>query len=141
MSIVKISKLQILATKFKNIKIHENHTFSSFYSKLSDILNSLFNLGEPNPDSKVVRKILRSLPKRFRPKVISIKESKEINSMRVDELVGSIQTCEMTLPNSQRPKDSNFKASNNEEKDIEMSYEITNDGLAHMAKKIFKKKS
>ena len=56
--------------------------------------------------------------------------------MRVDELVGSIQTYEMTLPNSQKPNDSSFKASKNEEKDIEMSYDITSDELTHMAKRI-----
>ena len=48
-------------------------------------------------DSKVVRKILRSLSVRFRHKVAAIKESKDIDSMRVDELVGSIQTYELTL--------------------------------------------
>ena len=36
----------MLATKFKNIRIHENQTFSSYYYELSDIINSLFNLGE-----------------------------------------------------------------------------------------------
>ena len=81
------------------------------FSKLSDIVNFSFNLGEPILDSKVVRKILRSLPKRFRPKVTTIEDSKDINSMRVDELVGFIQTYEMTLPNSQKPKDFAFKAS------------------------------
>ena len=43
----------MLATKFENIKVHENQTFSSFYSELSDIVNSSFNLGEPIPNSKV----------------------------------------------------------------------------------------
>ena len=56
--------------------------------------------------------------------------------MRVDELVGSIQTYEMTFPNSQKFKDSAFKVSKNEEKYIEMSYDITHDELAHMAKRI-----
>ena len=104
-SFVKLSKLQMLATRFENIKMHENQTFSSFYSKLSDIVNSLFNLREHILDSKVVRKILRSLLERFRRKVIVIKESKDIDSMRDDELVGFIQTYKMTLPNSQSPKD------------------------------------
>ena len=54
-SSVKISKLQMLVTRFENIRTHENQTFSSFYSKLSNIFNSSFNLGEPIPDSKVVR--------------------------------------------------------------------------------------
>ena len=90
MSAVKISKLQMLTARFENIRMHENQTFSSFYFELSDIVNSSFNLEEPILDSKVVRKILRSLPKIFRPKVTAIKESIDINSMRVDELVGSI---------------------------------------------------
>ena len=80
--------------------MYENQTFSFSYFQLSNILNSLFNLGEPIPNSKVVRKILRSLLGRFRPKVIVIEESKAIDSIRVDELVCSIQTYEMNLPNS-----------------------------------------
>ena len=42
----------------------------------------------------------------------------------------------MTLPNSQKPKDYALKVSENEEKDIEMPYNITLDELAYMAKKI-----
>ena len=100
MSSIKISKLQMLATKFENIRMHENQTFSSFYFELNDIVNSSFNLKEPILDSKVVRTILRSLLERFRAKVTVIEESKDIDSMRLDELVGSIQTYEMTLPSS-----------------------------------------
>ena len=63
---IKISKLQMFTTKFENIRILENHNFSSVYSELSDIVNYAFNLGEPSPNSKVVRKILRSHPKRYK---------------------------------------------------------------------------
>ena len=70
--------------------MNENHNFSFFYSELSDIVNSSFNLGESITDSKVIRKILRALPERFRPKVTTIEENKDIDSLRVDELVGSI---------------------------------------------------
>ena len=126
----------MLTIKFENIRMHENQNFSSFYFELSGIVNCFFNLGEPILDSKVVRKILRSISKRFRPKVATIEESKDIDSMRVDELVGSIQTYEMTLLSSQKPKDSTFKAYENEEKDIEMPYNIARDELAHMVKRI-----
>ena len=71
-------------------------TITFFFYELSDIINSSFNLGEPVLGSKVVRKISRSLLERFKPKVIAIEESKDIDSMRVDKLVGSIQTYEMT---------------------------------------------
>ena len=116
--------------------MHENQTFSSFYFELSDIVNSSFNLGKPIPDFKVVRKILRSLLDIFRPKVTTIEKSKDIDCIRVDELVDSIQTYKMTLPNSHKLKDSTFKTSENEENDIEMPYEVTNNELTHMAKRI-----
>ena len=108
----------MLATTFKNIRMHENQTFSFFDFELSDIVNYSLNLGETIPDSKIVRKILRSLPKKFRTKAIVIEGSRDINSMRVDELVGSIQTYEITLPSSQKPKDSTFKVFENEDNDI-----------------------
>ena len=126
----------MLTTKFENIRMHKNQNFSSFYSKSSDKVNDLFNLGKPIPDTNVVRKILRSLLKRFRPKVTAIEESKDIDSMIIDELVGSIQTYEMTLFDSQKPKDFAFKAFENEEKYTKMLYDITIDELAHITKRI-----
>lgn len=80
----------MLTSKFESIRIQEDRTFFALYSKLSDTVNSFFNLGEGIPESNVVRKILRSFPKRFRPKVMMIEESKDVDSMRVDELVGYI---------------------------------------------------
>ena len=79
---------------------------------------------------------MRSLSERFRPKVTPIEKSKDIDSMRIDELVDSIQTYEMTLPSFQKFKDFAFKAFKNEEKDAEIPYDITRDELAFMAKRI-----
>ena len=118
--------------------MHENKNFSSFYFELSDIVNSSFNLEEPISNSKVVRKILRSLLERFRPKVTIIEKSRDIDSLRVDEPVNSIQTYEVTLPSSQKSKDFTFKTSKNEEKYNKMPHNITRDGLAHMAERIKK---
>lgn len=56
-STMKLSKLQILTMKFESMKMKDNKTFSKFYTKLSDIVNSYFSIGETILDSKVVRKI------------------------------------------------------------------------------------
>ena len=45
--------------------MEEDESFNEFYAKLKDIVNLAFNLGETIPKSKIVRKVLRSLPKRF----------------------------------------------------------------------------
>ena len=43
---VKDSKLQMLTTSFKKIKMEEDESFDEFYAKLKDIVNSTFYLGE-----------------------------------------------------------------------------------------------
>ena len=65
---VKDTKLQMLTTRFEELKMSEDESFDSFYSKLNEVVASKFNLGEKIEDSKIVRKILRSLPKAFMPK-------------------------------------------------------------------------
>ena len=77
-------------SKFESIRKQENKTLFAFHSKLSDIVNSYFNLGEKLLESKVMRKILRFLLKRFKPKVMTIKESKDIDFRKVDELIRSL---------------------------------------------------
>ena len=45
-STMKQSKIQMLTTKFESIKMKGDKTFCAFYSKLSGIVNSSFNLGD-----------------------------------------------------------------------------------------------
>ena len=52
----------------------------------------------------IVRKILRSLTDDFRPKVIAIIESKDVDSIPVDELVGYLQSYELDLPKTSKSK-------------------------------------
>ena len=72
--------------------------FDEFYAKLNDIVNSAYNLGEIYDQPKIVRKILRSLTENFRPKVTVITESKDVDSIPVDELVRSLQSYELDRP-------------------------------------------
>ena len=101
---VKDTKLQMLTTRFKELKMSEDESFDSFYSKLNEVVVSKFNLGEKTEDSKIVRKILRSLLESFRAKVTMIEESKDLDDIKVQELIGSIQTYELSLPTQQKSK-------------------------------------
>ena len=65
----------------------DDESFDEFYTKLNDIVNSAYNLGEIYDQPKIVRRILRSLTKDFRPKVTVIIESKDVDTIPVDELV------------------------------------------------------
>ena len=44
-----------------------------------------------------MRKVLRSLPKRFHAKITTIEESKDIEKIPLTELVGNLQTYELGL--------------------------------------------
>ena len=60
-------------------------------------MNSTFNLGECIAESKIVRKILKSLPERFHAKITVIEEVKDIDQIPLIELVENLQTYEMGL--------------------------------------------
>lgn len=70
----------------------------------------------------------------FRPKVTVIEKNKDIDFMRVDELVDSLQTCEITLLDSHKPKESTFRATKIDQKKFKIPNRINRDELAHMAK-------
>ena len=80
---VKNTKLQMLTTQFEELRMSEDESFDSFYSKLNEVVIGKFNVGEKTKDSKVVRKILRSLLESFCAKVTAIKESKGLDEIKV----------------------------------------------------------
>ena len=87
---VKDTKLQMLTTRFEELKMSEDESFDFFYSKLNEVVVNKFNLGEKTEDSKIVRKILRSLPESFHAKVIVIEESKDLDDIKVQKLISSL---------------------------------------------------
>ena len=88
----------------------DDEYFDEFYAKLNDIVNFAYNLGEIYDQPKIVRKILRSLTKDFRPKVTAIIESKDVDSIPVDELVRSLQSYEFDLPKTSKSKSMALKS-------------------------------
>ena len=54
---MKDTKLQMLTTRFEKLKMSEDKSFDSFYSKLNGMVIGKFNLGEKTKDLKIVRKI------------------------------------------------------------------------------------
>ncbi|KAL5540965.1 hypothetical protein UlMin_044257 [Ulmus minor] len=114
---VKRSKLQMLTSQFESIRMEEGEKVADFNAKLIDITNRSCLLGEEYVESKIVRKILRSLPHRFQGKVIAIEESKNVDKIRLEELIGSLETFEMGLGEEKKEKVKNiaFKSENNSE--------------------------
>jgi uncharacterized protein YjaG (DUF416 family) len=109
--LVKSAKLEMLISKFEEIKMSEDETFGEFYSKMSNLRNQMVSHGKTVSNVKLFRKILRYLPERFRIKVTTIEESKDLEEMKIEELVVSLQTYEMSLPPVKKLKTIALKAS------------------------------
>ena len=107
---IKINKLQQLTTRFESIETSDDESFDEFYAKLNDVVNFTYNFGEIYYQPKIVRKILRSLTEDFRLKVTAITESKDLDSILIDELVGSLQSYELDLPKTNKSKSMALKS-------------------------------
>ncbi|CAM8989878.1 unnamed protein product [Rhodiola kirilowii] len=92
---VKQSRIQMLTSRFEELKMHEDESIKDFNARICDIVNEASTLGEALPEEKVVQKILRSLPKRFAMKVTAIEEAHNTKTMSWQELIGNMCTYEL----------------------------------------------
>ena len=118
---VRMSKLQVLTTQFKNLRMTQEDTIAEFHMRVRDMANASFALGEKMYDEKLVRKLLRLLPMMFAMKVTAIEEDQDISSMQVDELIGSLQTYEITLSDKSEKKNKSVAFVSNTEEDSDQS--------------------
>ncbi|XP_012846764.1 PREDICTED: uncharacterized protein LOC105966726 [Erythranthe guttata] len=105
---VRLSKLQMLATHFEDLRMNEDETVADFNSKLCDIANEAHGLGVTYPEEKLVRKVLRSLPDRFAYKITAIEEANNVDEIHLEELIGNLQTFENKLSMSKMDKEINL---------------------------------
>ncbi|TYK01370.1 gag-pol polyprotein [Cucumis melo var. makuwa] len=73
-------------------KTLEDESVSNYNKRVLEIANESLLLGEKIPDSKIVRKVLRSLPRKFDMKVTVIEKAHDITTLKLDELFGSLLT-------------------------------------------------
>ncbi|MBA0861901.1 hypothetical protein Goshw_002339 [Gossypium schwendimanii] len=66
-------------------KMQDFETICQFYAKLYGVFNQAFALSEEYYNSKLVRKVLRSLPGRFLIKAIAIEEAKDLESLKIND--------------------------------------------------------
>ncbi|KAA0050329.1 gag-proteinase polyprotein [Cucumis melo var. makuwa] len=82
----------------------EDESVSDYNERVLEIANESLLLGEKIPDSKIVRKVLRSLPRKFDMKVTAIEEAHDITTLKLDELFWSLLTFEMAISDRENKK-------------------------------------
>jgi hypothetical protein len=68
---VKDAKIQIYRVQFERLKMKEDEIVGKYFMRVEELVNAMKALGENIEEPSLVKKILRSLPDRFNPKVSS----------------------------------------------------------------------
>jgi len=94
---VREAKTLMLVHQYELFKIKDDESIEQMYSRFQTLVSELQILKKSYVASDHVRKILRSLPARWRPKVTAIKEVKDLNTLSVEDLVSSLKVHEIGL--------------------------------------------
>lgn len=80
----------------------DDEPFDYLCTKLNDIINSGFILSKKISRTKIVRKVHRYLSKRFRYKITSIKESKDLDVVKIEEKLDPTKPMKVPYLNLRR---------------------------------------
>ena len=95
---VKKVRIQKLRVDCESLLMKEFESVSNYTSKLLAEVNEMKrSYGETISDEQVVEKILCSLNEKFNFIVVAIEKSKDLSSMSIDQLMGSLQAYEKKL--------------------------------------------
>ncbi|GJW52824.1 putative reverse transcriptase domain-containing protein [Tanacetum coccineum] len=94
---VKDNKIDLLVQQYEQFVIFEDESIDSAFARFNTIITSLKALDEGYSSKNYVRKFLKALHPKWRAKVTTIEESKDLTSLSLDELIGNLKVHEMII--------------------------------------------
>ena len=94
---VKKVRLQTLKRQYDMLQMEEKETISEFFARIQILVNAIRTNGERLTEVSIVEKVLRSLSPRFDHIVVAIEESKDLETLTIDDLQGSLEAHEQRL--------------------------------------------
>ncbi|MQM04787.1 hypothetical protein Taro_037594 [Colocasia esculenta] len=92
---VKETRIDILVTQYEKFKMLSGETITQMDSRFTDI--GLAGLGKIYNTRDMVRKIIRSLPNQWTPKVTAIEETTDLTTMSLEKLIRSLMSHEINM--------------------------------------------
>ncbi|WRX18653.1 hypothetical protein QQP08_011140 [Theobroma cacao] len=100
------------------------------FDRFTNITNKLIQLGKPIPEHELVKRLLRSLPKNWKPKVTIIREAKDLNIITLDEFCGSLLTHKLEL---KEEEEEDRKEAKEKKKSIALNASILEEELEELS--------
>ncbi|VFQ97512.1 unnamed protein product [Cuscuta campestris] len=94
---VKTAKLQILVTKYENLRMDEKEKIAEFHGRVRELANEVENLKRPFTEDSLVLKVLRALPESYAMDAKAIRQAHDIKNMTLDQLMGNLETIELQM--------------------------------------------
>ncbi|GKB16370.1 retrovirus-related pol polyprotein from transposon TNT 1-94 [Tanacetum coccineum] len=94
---VKNNKIDLLVQQYERFVISEVESIDSAFARFNTIITSLKALDEGYSSKNYVRKFLRALYPKWREKVMTIEESKDLTSLSIDKLIRNLKVHEMII--------------------------------------------
>nr|GFC36260.1 zf-CCHC domain-containing protein/UBN2 domain-containing protein [Tanacetum cinerariifolium] len=94
---VKDNKIDLLVQQYEQFTILEEESINSTFARFNSIITSLKALDEGLFSKNCVRKFLRALHPKWIAKVTAIKESKDLSSLALDELIDNLKVHEVVM--------------------------------------------
>ncbi|XP_057445347.1 uncharacterized protein LOC130737553 [Lotus japonicus] len=101
---VRQAKVSLLVAEYETFKIKESESIDDMFGRFQTIVNGLRNLDRKYENVDQITKILRCLPRRWRPKVTAIQEAKDLSTLRLEDLLGSLKVHEIELAHDEGQK-------------------------------------
>ncbi|GJX83399.1 zf-CCHC domain-containing protein [Tanacetum coccineum] len=113
---VKDKKIDLLIQKYEQFIISEDESIDSTFARFNIIITSLKALDEGYSSKNYVRKFFWAPHPKWRAKVTTIEESKDLTSLSLDELIGNLKILEMIIK-----KDSEIVKAKGERKSLALN--------------------
>nr|GEV88999.1 zf-CCHC domain-containing protein/UBN2 domain-containing protein [Tanacetum cinerariifolium] len=91
------NKIDLLIQQYEQFTILEEESIDSGFARFNTIITSLKALDEGFSSKNYVRKFFRALHPKWRAKVTTIEESKDLSSLTLDELIGNLKVHKVVI--------------------------------------------